>query len=78
MRFSGTHQNMIWIRLRDPDLTVFVVETDSQQSDHPALSGFSHRFLSIPYLHSPPFSGLFSVLLPDGVMVAQQTLNLLV
>ena len=48
MGSSGPHEYLIGVRLRDPYLPVFVVKSDTEQSNNSALSGLSHLFLSVP------------------------------
>jgi hypothetical protein len=78
MRFSGSHNDPVLPGLCNTDMPVFVIEADAQQTNNTGLIITVHGFSSIPFLHKTQFSGLFHTLLPDGVMVAQQTLNLLV
>ena len=78
MGFSGPHDDLVLPGLCNTNLPVFVIEADAQQTNDTGLIFTVHGFSSIPFLHKTEFSGLFHTLLPDGVMVAQQTLNLLV
>ena len=48
MGFTGSHEHLIFIIFCNPYVAVFAIKSDAQQSNNPALSVFSHLFLSIP------------------------------
>lgn|GEM_PF-2149680 len=78
MGFSGSHNYSILISLCNADMLIFIIKTNTQHPNNTDLIFTVHGFSSIPFLHKSKNSGLFSTLLPDGVTVARQTLNLFV